>query len=146
MVIVMIDVISIVDGDLHNFHFIINDSIIDFNITKFSSLSEYNGYTENESQQIFNDLVEEKCHIVGYDWEILNSKGLSLRTLFKTIQEIGTLYAMEHLPDIIYYEAMNPKLHKIYMKMFPIKGYYLKKVVEKSYIYMRNGKDNIESR
>ena len=138
----MIEVNPIIDDDIMAFHFKINNSIIVFSITEFNSLSEYNSYTEHKGEEIFNDLVEERCTIVGYDWSITNKFGLSLRDMFHVIQNIGTSYAMDFLPDIIYYEAMNPKLHKIYTKMFPIKGYYLKKVSGKSYIYMRDCKDN----
>lgn len=135
-----------IDEGLLVFEFTSKRSTITLSITEFDSVDDYNSYSEDESDYIFNDLIGKEDLIVGIDWEFNKRQSVSLKEVFGYINHIVSSYALDNKPSVIFYEAMNPKLHRVYQRMFSFKGYSLKKVIGKSYIYMRDCKDNTRQR
>lgn len=137
---------EIIDDGLLVFTFMSKSSTITLSITEFNGINDYNQYTEDKSECIFDDIVGAEDLIVGIDWEFNIKQSLNLTEIFLYINSIVSSYALDNKPSIIFYEAMNPKLHRVYQRMFSFKGYSLKKVLGKSYIYMRDCKDNTRLR
>jgi len=114
--------------DILKYQFNIGGTDFNFEIIKFSSIEEYNSYREDGDLAIFKDLFNDDTsitHIVGYFWDIIGEPKLPLNLgeLVKTLEWLGKEYVIYNWPDVIFYEAENPKFHNIYSRLFDSFGY-----------------------
>lgn len=140
---------TIEQDDIIKYVFTINGLDLTFSIVRFDSVEEFNSYAEDESEMILSPFKEEELHhIVGYDWdfddELLHRNQINIVTLVKIIYEIGARYILEREPDLVFYFADNPKLHRIYHKMFPYVGWEMVYSSSDYYFYSKCGKEIIK--
>jgi len=141
-------VCNIKDGILE-YKFNLGSYTFEFDIVEFYSIKEYCDYLENDKENIFRPLEKysDEIHLIaGYDWNVINSFGdeLNIFDLVRSVEWIGKEYVLANWPDVIFYEAEDRRLHRIYERMFPSFGYNLTYSIDNNYIYTKFGRDRIK--
>ena len=138
---------SIKQDDIITYYSTINNSTIEFNIVEFHGIKEFNDYRDETDDDILGPLsaMNPKL-VVGYDWDFhkKSDEQIDLKLLMRVIEYIGKEYVMKNWPDVIFYEAEDKRLHRIYERMFPSFGYNLLYSIGDNYIYTKSGRDNIK--
>lgn len=133
------------NDDIFEYTFKLNGYEFEFDIVRFHGIKEYIDLMEDGDINIFKPLMKysnQIKHIVGYDWDILKkaNKDVNIFDLVKSVEWIGKRYVMEYWPDVIFYEAEDKRLHRIYERMFPSFGYHLTYSIGNSYVYTKFSK------
>ncbi len=136
------------DDDIFEYTFEIDGYTFEFDIVKFEGIDDAIDFMDDDDENIFEPLMKYKNQIkelVGYDWNILKTgNNVNIFSLIKCVEFIGKEYVLKNWPDVIFYEAEDKRLHRIYERMFPSFGYYLTYSVGNTYVFTKFRKDIIK--
>lgn len=135
------------DGDILNYQFKIKDSLINLDIVEFKGVEDYEQYLEEGDENIFTplkDYLNEMNRIAFFDWEFEIRKEIDIFKLIRMVEVLCKDYVLRKSPDVIAYEAKNPKLHRIYERLFPSFGYRLEYSIGDDYVYTKFGNETIK--
>lgn len=137
------------NDDIFEYTFELDGYEFEFDIVKFDGIEDAIDFMEDGDENIFKPLMKYKNQInelVGYDWDVLKkvNKNVNIFHLVRCVEFIGKQYVLEHWPDVIFYEAEDSRLHRIYEKMFPSFGYHFTYSIGNTYVFTKFGKDIIK--
>lgn len=126
----------------------LNGNTYKFDVVLFEGIDEYNSHLEPNEVSIFNKLEKIKHKIfkvVGYDWDIKQiNNDINIFHLVRAIEWVGKDYVIRHWPDVIFYEAEDDRLHRIYQRMFGSFGYHYLYETNKHHIFLRDFNSVVE--
>jgi hypothetical protein len=122
--------------------FELDDNKYFFDVVKFEGIEDYNKNLEVGEIDIFaplNKIKNKIFKVVSYDWDIeKNNDRVNIFQLVRVIEFVGKEYVLRNWPDVIFYQADDKRLHKIYQRMFPSFGYEFMYEIDKHYVFLRD--------